>query len=236
MTDKARPMLPLRWLLPSFLALALAAALMAQPAVAAKPQGTKAAPGDGPQGIANLNPIALEYGVNTLDNFAPDGRTAIVIRAWRDNGNAWGHATYMVMMKPAGGDRHGWNLVSVEAETPPGVAEIVRDSPHTGEDALRSVVFAHGTVEGKPQTLLLIATRKMGDSVPDPAPTTIAVYQLTANAQDDDPVGTTPDTFRRIRSWQTKKPYCSSDAALATELYIPRPADSEAPETADGCS
>jgi hypothetical protein len=222
-----------RWLTPMFLALTLAA----QPAIAAKPQAGKAAatPGDGPQGIANLAPIPLQSGVNTLDKFAVDGWPAIIARAWRDNGNAWGHTTYMVMMEPADGSRHGWNLVSVEAETPPGVAEIVRNSPHTGEDALRSVVFAHGTVDGRPQTLLLIATRKMGESVPDPATTTIAIYQLVANAQDDDPVGTTPDTFRRIRNWQTKKPYCSSDAALATELHIPRPADSEAPETPNGC-
>ncbi|WP_148293554.1 hypothetical protein [Azospirillum sp. B4] len=212
--------------------------LIAEVAIAA-PKGKAAPPvGAGPQGISDLAPIPLTSGVNELKRFSPDGRSAIIIRAWRDNGNAWGHSTYMVMMKPSemgSGLRGGWNLVSVEAETPPGVAEIVRDSPHTGEDALRSVVFAHGRVDGKPQTLLLIATRTMKDAVTDPAPTTIAVYQLVTNAQDDDPVGDTIDAFHRIRSWQTKKPYCSSDTALAMELGIPRPSESEAPNGPDGC-
>ncbi|MBB6251791.1 hypothetical protein [Nitrospirillum iridis] len=227
-------MSPFRWLATPLLGLLLMAGI-----ATAAPKGKATPPvGAGPQGISDLAPIALTSGVNELKRFSPDGRTALIVRAWRDNGNAWGHNTYLVMMKPTadgGGIRGGWNLVSVEAETPPGVAEIVRDSPHTFEDAIRSVVFAHGKVDGKPQTLLLIATRTVKDAVPDPAPTTIAIYQLVVNAQEDDPVGDTVDAFHRIRSWQTRKPYCSSDAALATELGLPRPEGSEAPDTADGC-
>ncbi|MDE1145564.1 MAG: hypothetical protein PW843_02945 [Azospirillaceae bacterium] len=218
------------------LALAITSAVTAH---AAAPAAKSGGGGQGPAGITGLAPIALHLGVNHIRDFSADGRAAVIVQAWRDNGNAWGHNTFMVMMVPKGDGadpaRGEWNLVATEAEKPPGVAEIVRDSPHTGEDALRSVMFAHGNINGQAQTLMLIATRTMQDSVPDPAPTTIDVYQLVSNRTDaEDAVGDTADAFHRIRSWKTRIPYCSSDAALATELRIPRQ-NGEAPDTDNGC-
>jgi hypothetical protein len=179
--------------------------------------------------LAGLRVMHIHPGVNTVPNFAGDGRGARIVEGWRDNGNAHGYHLYVVLLpvKPGGTD---WNVVGVDdAER---FEDTVADAPHTGEDIVRRVVFARGLLDGHDATLLLMATRQWRNSIPEPAITEIRVYELRRNDGD---VGETQDYFQSVGSYLTKIEYCNADNALKDEFGIPLPRPYAGGPTKTGC-
>ena len=164
-----------------------------------------------------LVPIALHPGVNPVRDMAGDGENGSIALDWRENGNAWGYHIYTVTL--------GGSVATIGGE------DHLRDSPHTGEDMITAVRFARGSHGGHATTFALVATRKIGEAVPDPAPTNITLYALTAN---DSGIGT-PYAFEPVREVKARRPYCNADMALLVELGLPLAADYDGSRSPDGC-
>jgi hypothetical protein len=180
--------------------------------------------------LSGLRVIALRPGVNSIQNLSGDGRTGKIIDAWRGNGNAHGYSVYMVLLPAADGD-HSLQVVGIDDGK--AVSDFARDDPHTGEDALGSVVFARGSLDGKPTTLLIEATRDFPKtSIPDPSPTTIAIYALRRFERG---FGSTPDDFELVFELRTTRTYCHSEMALHQELGLPLSRDYGGSAKPDGC-
>jgi hypothetical protein len=205
----------LRWQVFAFFTMGC---LVTPPAIAAEPA------------ITDLTEIRLDYGMNTVPRFAPDDRTAQILKAERPNGNAHGYNLYVVMLPTNG----YFQVVAVDQpnDSP---FDVLRDEPHTGEDVVRSVRFAHGKVDGSPATLLITADRQItfGQETGYSAATDVivTVYRLDSH----DGVGRTPDMFLPIREIHTKDHYCHADAALRKQFGLPLPESYEGPATDDGC-
>ena len=184
--------------------------------------------------VSDLIQIPLPDAVNTVERFAPDGRPAIVMRAWRDNGNAHGYWLYTVLMKPATGEaviEDEWNVVSIRSRNSR-VSDFIRDDPHTFEDYVRSVAFARGTIDGRAAVLLLTATRQVKASLTDPSTVNYEVYKLMHRRDGD--VGTV-DAFELALNWKSTERYCNSELALSKEFGLPLPKDGPATDLPDGC-
>jgi hypothetical protein len=192
------------------------------------PQMAAAAPSE----ITKLSVIPIQSGVNQIDDFAGDGRRAMIVEGWRDNGNAHGGDLFLVMLQSPS-DHGNWNVVTVQRKPDELEREVVYDSPHTFEDAVSSVRFARGLVDGKPATLLIVATRDLAKaaSLTDPAPVDIEFYRLVRN----DLPGWPPDYFDLIETIRSAGPYCNSDLALTKEIGLPLPEPYAGPNQADGC-
>jgi len=168
--------------------------------------------------------ISVKPGVNRIPNFAPDGSAAIIISSWVDNGNAWGHRRYEVIIPARDGE---WNLVSFNDKEVDGIFEV----PHTGEDAISVVKFVWGYEDGRRVALAVQASRNPQDSVPNPAETTITIYSMREN----DEVGTTKVYFKPVKEWTAKRHYCNAEMALLDELRIPLSATYQGVRNAGGC-
>lgn len=182
-----------------------------------------------PLGLSGFKPFALHPGVNRIAKFSEDGRDATIMLAWRDNGNAWGFNIYLVTL-PNPNTSNPFGVVGIEKKTD-APFETITDAPHTGEDYIRAVMFGRGNLDGKEQTLLLIATRLWKDSVPEPAVTTFEIFRLA----DDGITGSTPDYFTPVRSFTSTAKYCNAYMALFQEMKIPLPKDYSGPQNKDGC-
>jgi hypothetical protein len=178
------------------------------------------APPDLKSRLTGLQPIEIKEGLTRIANAEGDGRDAQVFCAWRDNGNAWGFHVYMVTMprKFEGGAGTDWWIVGMERDPNGAPAFNITDTPHTGEDAITTVRFARGQLDGKPSTLLITAERQWKNSVPDPAVAAIRVYVLKNN--EDEGPGTTPDAFEPALSFTTTATYSDANAALKAELGL----------------
>ncbi|HTO83982.1 MAG TPA: hypothetical protein VMQ73_17215 [Methylomirabilota bacterium] len=172
--------------------------------------------------------------MNEIDDFAGDGRPAIIVGGWRDNGNAHGGDLFLVMLQSPSG-RGKWNVVTVQRKPDELEREVVYDSPHTVEDAVSSVRFAHGLVDGKPATLLIVATRDLGNATSsiDPVPVDIEFYRLVR--REDGLFGWPPDYFDLVETVRSATPYCNSDLALSKEIGLPLPEPYAGPNRDDGC-
>ena len=170
-----------------------------------------------PSPAYELTPIPMKAGVNPVADIAGDGQGGSISLDWRENGNAWGYHIFMV--------RVGSSIATIAGK------DFMTDQPHTGEDSIRAVRFARGRHAGKQTTLVLVADRKIGDAVPDPAATTISIHGLVAN---DDGLGT-PYQFVEVEKRLAKRRYCNADMALATELGIALPPGYDGVRSADGC-
>lgn len=184
--------------------------------------------------ITDVQAMALTSGVNRISHFAPDGRDGIVILAWRDNGNAHGYDLALVMIEPRQGA--GWNVVAIAPmdQEASRVEDVLRDTPHTGDDAVRSFRFARGKVDGEAATLLFIATRDVeaGASIPDPSFVTFEVYRL---AQNDGDVGLTRDFFDPIRRTRSSIRFCHAEMALFQAFGLLLRQGYNGAQTPDGC-
>ena len=168
--------------------------------------------------------IPVKPGMNRIPAFAPDGSAAIIISSWVDNGNAWGHRRYEVIIPSRDGE---WNLVSFNDKEVDGIFDV----PHTGEDAISVVKFVWGYEEGRRVALVVQASRDPQDGVPDPAETTITIYSMRQN----DEVGTTKVYFKPVKEWTAKRHYCNAEMALLDELRIPLSTTYQGVRNARGC-
>jgi hypothetical protein len=187
--------------------------------------------------ITELTEIPVKSGLNYLDNFAADGRQGLIIVGWRDNGNAWGYHVYMVMLSSAA-ETGAWEVVTTGMKRNAGDAvhqlDVIRDTPHTVEDAITSVRFGRGRVAGRPATLLIIARRDISKAPSAGAATPVAfdVFRLMRNEDD---IGKPQHYFARIDTLHATKRYCNSDLALNKELRLPLPRPYIGPNLDDGC-
>jgi len=200
---------------------AMSALLITAPALAAPPV------------LTDLVPIPLQPGVNAIPALSPDGRAGIIVLGSRSNGNAHGYELALVLIS----DGHGPASDIVHIDMNPAVpndegSDSVTNEPHTGEDVVRAFRFARGRVDSKPATLLLIATRDLGQSIPAPSLVTWDAYSLEHTA---DAIGTTPDHFTPILHDRSASPYCNADMALARRFGMPLPALYEGSMTLSGC-
>jgi hypothetical protein len=185
-----------------------------------------------PAHLSRIEPIPLASGVNRIERFSADGREAIITLGWRDNGNAWGYDLFQVMM-PANRGGSFWNVVGIDRSGSDHVFEdFIRDSPHTGEDMIRSIRFAHAFIGGLPATVLLTATRDTSkEEWLQRSPAMIEVYQLArANS-----VGTTRDYFAPVVSLRAPGLFCNADVALSQIFSLPLRTSYQGPRTRDGC-
>lgn len=166
--------------------------------------------------ITELVVVPLELGMNKIENFASDGRQAIIVKGWRENWNAHSYNFFLVLMPSAIG-KTDWNVVDIVSdERHPN--DFIRDYPHTEDDFVRSVRFARGKLNGVPTTLLITAARQTGSRpIPDPSIVIFEVYKLEQNNE----IGTTRDIFKRVLNWKSDKKYSNSDVALQKELGLP---------------
>lgn len=166
---------------------------------------------------STLEPIRLRSGVNQIPNIAGDGVGGSITLDWKDNGNAWGYDIFSV--------RVGGSIATVEE------ADRFTDSPHTGDDMIKSVRFARGVYGSHKTTFALVAERNVIESVPAPARTNIKIYVLLRNKA---PLGT-PYEFVRVREFYPKRHYCNADMALKTELNFPLARTYSGTAAKDGC-
>ena len=180
--------------------------------------------------VTDLEPIALKPGVNRLPQLAPDGRDGLIVLGWRDNGNAHGYDLALVLLQ----DKEGASFNVVKVEGAPGESQggdVVTDEPHVGEDVVRSFRFARGRLDGHRATLLLVASRDPGASIPDPSRVTYAIYALVHEPD----VGTTPDHFKLVAKDRSDEPYCNADMALSRRFNLPLRPSYAGAKTANGC-
>lgn len=179
--------------------------------------------------LTGLHVIELRMGDNHLARFAPDGRPAHIVKAWRGNGNAHSYIIYLVAM-PGGEDATDWNVVDIESpkELP---RDVVVEEPYDGEQYLHSIRFAHGLIDGKPETLLLSARRDIKDTFGDRVNVTYEVYKLV---HDADSVGTR-DSFDLVETWRSADRYCNSELAMSRQFGIPLGNDAPLSDSKDGC-
>ncbi len=181
--------------------------------------------------LTRLHVIPLAMGLNRIAHFATDGRPAQIVMAWRGNGNAHSYNLFLVVM-PGGESDTAWNVVGVYRDPPKGdFDDTVADAPHTGEDQVRSVYFAHANLDGKPATLLMTATREWKESIPEAAVTLFEVYKLV---HMDEGFGTA-DQFNLVEAFRSKDLFCNSDLAFAKQFGTALPRDFPV-NRKDGCS
>ncbi len=181
-------------------------------------------------GITGLRVIPLTETVNEVTNFTPDGRAAKIVRAY-DN-SAW---LYLVMVKSRRGDSsggEGWNVVPWRNREGR-LVEPILDAPHTGEDYVRSIAFAHGRIDGEDATLLIESERNLaGIPIPDAAPVTYSVYRFEnstgAFAGDI-------EVFDLVRSWDAPRKFCNANLAMRAEFGFPVADYEAALPQPDGC-
>ena len=182
--------------------------------------------------VANLHPLSLHDGVNTVAGFLPDGSAATIVQAWRANGNAHGHHDWLVLAPSAEG--HAAAEVTLVDPRSKMLGDVIGDAPFDGERVLGSVRFARGTVDGRPASLLLDAELNEAPSgiLADHATVTVRIFRLEAT---DGAPGDAPLEFRPISSVTTTKRYCNAELALSQVLSVPLPADYGGPNRVDGC-
>ena len=188
-----------------------------------------------PPVLGAIEIIPIHDGINTAEQFASDGRTATIVEAWRDNGNAHGHFAYLVTL-PSKQDAKSPSLTGVVAfdSGERGLDDVLGVSPFDGERVLGAVRFAHATLDGATATIAIRA--ELGESpsgvLADHAPVDISIYRLEHPGVE---AGTTPDVFRLVEKRRVEGRFCNADMALATVLHLPLPADYAGGKAPDGC-
>lgn len=174
--------------------------------------------------ITELEAIPLQVGPNHIGRFAPDGRDANIMLAWRDEGGGRGQDVFLVTMP--GRDDTGWRSVGMLQNSPASAMnDVISDEPHRGDDMFRSLRFARGKVNGENAALLLVASRVESEE-PVPSVTTYEVHRLAQkNGQDG---------FERIVRRVLPERYCNADMALTVASGLPLRGSYRGPRTADG--
>jgi hypothetical protein len=168
--------------------------------------------------LTGLHPFTLHRGLNTLPHFAPDGRDVAVLKAWYDNGNAWGHDLYIAMTPQPAKYQSPWNVIYIPwQEHNPAPHDTLDAIPHTGEDVISDVRFATAMLDGAPASILIVADR----DIPLPHTVQFGVYKLVDASSEG--VGTTLLVFRLVKRFSTTAEYCNADLALSDVFGLPAP-------------
>ena len=166
--------------------------------------------------ITDIQPILIGNSPVTVH---PAGFPAMTITPlWRENGNAWGYTLYAVSTPDTGQPSRTTLVDTQDADHNGRLLDMLQDIPHTGEDAIQTIHFASGRVNGKPGLLLFVSTRDIGTHpVPQMSPAHIRVYQLT---EGDGEPGSTPFYFALRTTIQSPVTTCHADIALSAATKI----------------
>ena len=87
--------------------------------------------------VSDIALIPVHDGINAVANFSDDGRAATIVQAWRDNGNAHGHYTYLVLLplKQTEGDSRTGVVAFDDGKNDP-LEDTATASPFDGERVL----------------------------------------------------------------------------------------------------
>ena len=191
------------------------------PAAGPEPKGSTKAAVSG-HAVTHLVSIPLEKGVNRIAPATVAGGVVEIVLGWRDDGDGRGHDAF---------------TVKAPGQSDPSKAVTIADDLHDGDDALSSVRFAHGDVDGQPAVLLLTATRALPATKSVPTATVFAIYRLVPGEPGVGP----PAGFELLERRTLAGRFCNADRALseATALPLRRsyrgPRDAEGRFTANGC-
>jgi len=184
-----------------------------------------------PPPITAVRPVPIHDGVNDIPGFMPDGGSATIVQAWRENGNAHGHYTWMVL-----GGRKGAGLVSFVAfpRDPASGGDTIGASPFDGERVTGDVRLVTASIEGKRVSLAIKGVLDWPPSgiIADHATAVIRWYRLVHLGEQ---VGGAPDSFEPIGAVRTTKRYCNVDLALRDAAGVTLPADFAGANRVDGC-
>ncbi|MBY0334163.1 MAG: hypothetical protein K2X49_26190 [Acetobacteraceae bacterium] len=173
-------------------------------------------------GLEQIEPIPLAWGPNQVARFTEDGREGIVIRAWRDNGNAWGYQILMFLVQGHPGSEP-WQVASIE---PGGDPQPLRDlatvRPHA-DGALEAARLLRGRLDGRISVFLAVARRTLtpGASPAEASQAQVILYRLEQGGEP----GLTADVFRPVRTFRTRNAYCDAEMLIDTVLGIPNQGD-----------
>ncbi|MGY3441309.1 hypothetical protein [Bradyrhizobium sp. USDA 4473] len=187
-------------------------------------------------GLTDIRTIPIHDGINVVPKFASDGRSATIVRAWRDNGNAHGHYVYLVLLPlPAGccGSENKSGVVALDGNKN-GLEDTAVASPFDGERTLGTIRFARGRLDGVSATLLIRADLGEARSgvLADHAPAEIRIYKLERPGVA---AGTTPDVFHLVRRIPARGSFCNADMALSTTIGLPLPPNYSGGKAPTGC-
>lgn len=172
--------------------------------------------------ITHLVSLPLEKGVNRIAPATASGGVVDIVLDWRDEGDGRGHDVFTVT-EPGAPD--------------PAKAFTIADDLHDGDDALTSVRFARGDVDGQPAILLLTANRALPAAKVVPTATVFAVYRLVPG----EPGLGSPPEFQLLERRALEDRFCNADRALTAASGLPLrrsyrgPRDADGRFTANGC-
>ena len=170
--------------------------------------------------ISNLTEIKLRSGVNDVE-LAGIGVEGKIIKAIvEDVTIPNGHNTYLVM-RPSPLDKQRWDLVPIAGDLGRD-QDVIEDEPHTGEDAVKTVRFFNGSLDGRPATLMFVAHRRLIEGYGSPGPTRISVYDFETPKEDN---ARQQSFIVKLQTFLTIGRYGGADYALWKELSIPLPED-----------
>lgn len=185
--------------------------------------------------ITDLRPVPLKPGVNPIPHMAPDGRDGVIVQADHSTAptaDASG-IDFLVLLRHEG----GWETVDAQ-RAPSGSSdvdfggELIRSSPHAGEDWKRAVAFARAKVDGSPAFVMLVADRdmRMVKTVYDPVPVDVLTYSL----QPDSFTG--GDHLVLVDRTRTRACYVNAWLALKDVTGFPLPAFYDGDGKASACA
>ncbi|WP_313441810.1 hypothetical protein [Novosphingobium sp.] len=170
--------------MPGLLALALPSVVLASGAAPAS---------------VRLTPVTLAAGINTMPDIAGTGEAGSIAQLWRQNNKVRGQHVFLVKVGEATASFEG--------------REQIEDKPDVGDDVIRSVRFARGEYHGVSTLYILTASRDIGASPYESAPTRIQSFALVRSGG--------AFTFAPVQDFPARGKYCHADAALLAELNFP---------------
>lgn len=181
--------------------------------------------------MTRVTPIKIDPGINRILRFAPDGRPALVSKAWRDEGGGSGYFVQVVMLpsKTGAGD---WHVVEFDRHGRAMEDVLADDNPKGGKHAASSVRLVHAVFDGSYETLALMATRDTGGlfgDPDDPVRVNFEIYKLTR------PTPGASEYFALVDSTRSAEKYCDSEMALHQHFKIALAATYSGPKSVDGC-
>lgn len=174
--------------------------------------------------IKAIRIIPVADGITPLKNLPPDGLQGMIVKGFRENGNAHAYNHYMVLLRLPD-DPVKWYLATFDTHNSPpgqnGQLDTLKDQPHTGEDTVTTVKFAHATIDAAQATIAIIARRDISvvNSMPEASPVQLEIYRLVKNSPES-LVGWPPYYFDLFTSFPLKGRYTNADCALAAELGL----------------
>jgi hypothetical protein len=164
--------------------------------------------------IEAIEPITINEGFTEVPAFTPDGKTATIVKAWRDNGNAHGFWVTLVTLSGGGQSEPGRSLIGIERPSGAFDHEMV-ESPHTFEDWKNAILFARARIDGTPGIVLIEVARDFSkaQSLADRLPLDVTIYRVAP--PDDATVGMTPYRFEIVTAVRLAETACDARAALA---------------------